>query len=208
VAADFMPPLSGDVKEGPPSCILGYEIGRPWEGIAGYRAHLDGWAGSTESPIRPEIPIMRPKRAVFLLTFGVCVLAAPLAAEAQRAGKISGPSDAIGLVQDRVYRSGPYLVVDALIENRTAEPAGGIEVSVEFYGFFGELVRAEYTVAAPATVGPGQIAALRVVTPHSDAVRRLQYRFTWRQDGRQLQAALKRDIWTIGSPTREASRWP
>jgi hypothetical protein len=158
--------------------------------------------------MRPETSIMRPKRAVLLLTFGLCVLAAPIAAEAQPARKMSRPSDAIGLVQDRIYRSGVYLVVDALIKNRTAHTAGGIEVSVEFYEFFGELVRAEYTVAAPATVGPGQIAALRVVTPHSEAVRRLQYRFTWRQDGRQLQAAVKRDIWTIGSPTREASRWP
>jgi hypothetical protein len=204
------------VKDGAPSCILVHEIARRGEGIRRYRAALDGVGWSTDSLIRPEKAIMRPKRAASLLTLGLCILAAPLAAEAQPAGKISrrgdgplsGPPVAIHLVQDRIYRAGAYLVVDALIENRTAQTAGGIEVSVEFYDFFGELVRAEYTVAAPATVGPGQIAALRVATPHSDAARRLQYRFTWRQDGRKLQAALKRDIWTIGSPTREASRWP
>ncbi len=115
---------------------------------------------------------------------------------------------AFAIVQDRVYRAGVFLVVDALVENQSPRNVEGAEVLVEFYNFFDELVRVEPTTLIPATLGSGQVAALRVVTPYSDAVRKIRYRFTWRQDGERLQAVEKRDIWAIGSPTRAPGRWP
>lgn len=115
---------------------------------------------------------------------------------------------ALAIVQDRVYRAGVFLVVDALVENHAPGTVEGAEVLVEFYTFFDELVRVEPTTLIPATLGPGQVAALRVVTPYSDAVRKIRYRFTWRQDGARVQAVEKRDIWAIGSPTRAPGRRP
>jgi hypothetical protein len=120
----------------------------------------------------------------------------------------SSHSDPVAIVQDRVYRAGVQLVVDTLIENRTANPMEGVEVLVEFRNFFGELVSVEYTVAAPPILGPGHVAALRVVTPFSEAVRKLYYRFTWRHNGEQTQTIMQRDIWKIGSTTRDPGRWP
>jgi hypothetical protein len=120
----------------------------------------------------------------------------------------SSLSDPVAIVQDRVYRAGVQLVVDTLIENRTANPMEGVEVLVEFRNFFGELVSVEYTVAAPPILGPGHVAALRVVTPFSEAVRKLYYRFTWRHNGEQTQTIMQRDIWKIESTTRDPGRWP
>ncbi len=116
--------------------------------------------------------------------------------------------DPIAIVEDRVYRDGVFLIVDALVANQTTQRIEGVEATVEFHDFFGALVRAEYTVARPGTLGPRHIGALRVVTPYSDAVRRLHYRFTWRQNGEQAQSVVLRDIWTIGSATRDPNRWP
>jgi hypothetical protein len=83
-----------------------------------------------------------------------------------------------------------------------------VEATVELRDFFGALVSAEHTVASPPTLGPGQGGVLRVVTPFREAVRRLHYRFTWRQAGEQIQSVVRRDIWTIGSATRDPNRWP
>jgi hypothetical protein len=120
------------------------------------------------------------------------------------------PSTAFGepivIVEDRVYRAGVFLVVDALIANNTTRRIDGVEATVEFHDFFGALVGAEYTVARPGALGPGHTGTLRVAIPYSDAVRRLHYRFTWRQDGEQIQSVLRRDIWTIGSATRGSNR--
>ncbi len=113
---------------------------------------------------------------------------------------------ALAIVQDRVYRAGVFLVVDALVANQSPRRVEAADVSVEFCNFFDELIRVEVTTLIPATLGPGQAAALRVVTPYSDAVRKIRYRFTWRQDGEQRQAVEKRDIWAIGSPTRAPGR--
>ena len=54
----------------------------------------------------------------------------------------------------------------------------------------------------PVTLGAGQVDMLRVFVPFSDAVRKVEYRFTWRQNGSMLQSSLRRDIWTLGSATR------
>lgn len=116
--------------------------------------------------------------------------------------------DPIAIVEDRIYRAGVFLVVDALVANKTTQRIESVEATVEFRDFFGALVRAEHTVASPVTLGPGQGGVLRVVTPYSEAVRRLQYRFTWRQNGAQVQSVVRRDIWTIGSATRDPNRWP
>lgn len=98
------------------------------------------------------------------------------------------------VVQERAYRLGVFLVVDALVENPSSRRVDWAEVSVEFYNFFDELVRLEHTLVRPPTLGPSQMGALRVVTPFSDAIRKVRYRFTWRQDGEQFQTVVKRDI--------------
>jgi len=38
--------------------------------------------------------------------------------------------------------------------------------------------------------------------PYSETVRKLEYRFTWRRNGSQLQSLVRRDIWMVGSATR------
>jgi hypothetical protein len=101
---------------------------------------------------------------------------------------------ALEITQDRVYREGVFLVVDALIENHTGAYIDGIEATVVFLDFFDALVRAEHTVLRPVTLAPGQSASLRVAVPYHDAVRKLEYRFTWRQQGAQIQASVRRDI--------------
>lgn len=116
--------------------------------------------------------------------------------------------DPIAIVEDRVYREGVFLVVDALVANKTTQRIEGVEATVEFHDFFGKVKRVEHTWARPLTLGPGQVGALRVVTPYSEGVRRLLYRFTWWQNGAQVQAVVRRDIWTIGSVTRDPNRWP
>jgi hypothetical protein len=101
--------------------------------------------------------------------------------------------EAIQVTQDRVYREGVFLVVDALVENDTGAYIDGVEATVVFLDFFDTLVRAEHTVLSPVTLAPGQTASLRVAVPYSDAVRKLEYRFTWRQQGVQLQSSVRRD---------------
>lgn len=110
--------------------------------------------------------------------------------------------DPVRVAEDRVYREGVFLLVDALAENRTGGYIDGVEVTVVFLDFFDALVRVEHTVLRPLSLGPGQVAALRVAVPFSDNVRKLEYRFTWRrQDGAQLQSRVRRDIW-LGSAVR------
>ncbi len=91
------------------------------------------------------------------------------------------------VVQDRAYRRGVFMVVDALVENISSRRVEGVKVSVEFYTFSDELVSLEHTALHPPTLGPGQKGTLRVVTPYSDLVRKIRYRFTWRQHGEQFQ---------------------
>jgi hypothetical protein len=110
--------------------------------------------------------------------------------------------DLITVVDDRVYREGVFLVVDALVANATGGRIDGVEATIVFLDFFDALVRVDHTVVRPVTLGPDQVGALRIVTPHSDAVRKLHYRFTWRQNGNQFQSLVRRDIWMIGSATR------
>lgn len=116
------------------------------------------------------------------------------------------PQHALGepimVVDDRIYREGVFLVVDALVANATGGRIDGVEATIVFVDFFDALVRAEHTVVRPVTLGPEQVGSLRIATPYSDSVRRLRYRFTWRQNGNQFQSLVRRDIWTIGSATR------
>jgi hypothetical protein len=107
--------------------------------------------------------------------------------------------------QDRIYRAGVFLIVDALIENTSSRTVERAEVLVELYDHSGELLRVEHALLGPTPLGPGQVAAMRILTPHTDAVRRLHYRFTWRHGNEQWQAVSQRDVWAIGSPTREAA---
>jgi hypothetical protein len=138
----------------------------------------------------------------------VALLAFAALAPAPEAQQPERSSSAITVVEDRVYRLGVYLVVDGLVENTTAGPVEGLEASVGFYDFFGQLLAVEPTVLTPSALGPGQVAAVRVVTPFSDAARTIHYRFTWRQNGEQRQDVEPREIWSIGSPTRPRTRTP
>ncbi len=120
----------------------------------------------------------------------------------------SAESPSIVVLQDRVYRAGVYLAIDALVRNELPWRVEAIEASIEFYNHFDELVSVEQTLVNPASLGPGHVGALRVVALYSDAVRKIHYRFTWRQGDEQIQAVEARYVWTFGSPTREMSPRP
>ena len=131
------------------------------------------------------------------------VLAAAFALAVVVGVSASGQAAAPILVtDDRVYREGVFLFVDALAENRTGAFIDGVEVTVVLLDHFDALVRVEHTVLRPLSLAPGQSASLRIGVPFSDKVRKLEYRFTWRQqDGAQLQSRVRRDIW-LGSAVR------
>src|SRR5918992_1541141 len=113
---------------------------------------------------------------------GLCVMALALSAATGEAC-----TGTLRVVQDRTYRAGVFLVVDAIAENLSPRRVDWAEVSVEFYNFFDELLSLEYTALHPPTLGPGQKGTFRVVTPFSDDVRKIRYRFTWWQDREQFQ---------------------
>lgn len=123
---------------------------------------------------------------------GTLVLAAALLLPS---AVLAADDQALDVTQDRVYREGVYLVVDALVQNHTGAYIDGVEATVVFLDFFDTLLRAEPTVLTPVTLAPGQSASLRVAVPYNDSVRKLEYRFTWRQQGTQLQSSVRRDIW-------------
>lgn len=62
---------------------------------------------------------------------------------------------------------------------------------------YDEPVSAEYTVHRPPTLGRGRKGTLRVLTPYSDAVHKIQYRFTWRENHVQFQSR----------PDEKSPRW-
>jgi hypothetical protein len=130
---------------------------------------------------------------------GLALVAALTALAPAAAGVESG---GLAVQQDRLYRLGVFLVIDAVLENRTPDPVGGIEAAVELYDFFDELVGVEPAVVRPLALGPGHVASLRAVTPWSDAVRRVRYRFTWRRGGELVQTVVRREVWAIGQATR------
>ncbi len=115
------------------------------------------------------------------------LLAVVLTLVLPRTSAESGQS-AIRVIQDRAYQVGMTLVVEAIVENVTPARVERAEVSVEFYTFLDELVRLEHTRVRPPSLGPGQRRTLRVVTPYSDSVRKIRYRFTWRQNHQQFQS--------------------
>jgi hypothetical protein len=123
----------------------------------------------------------------------VVLLALPLS--------VASAGEPIRITDDRVYREGVFLLVDALVQNGTGHFIDGAEVTVVFLDHFDALVRSEHTVLRPLSLAPGQTASLRVAVPFHDSVRKLEYRFTWREDGGQLQSRVRRDIW-LGSAVR------
>jgi hypothetical protein len=135
----------------------------------------------------------------------VCRLTLPVVVAAVALSALPHPAvgHPIVVVEDRVYRAGVFLVVDSLVANRSDRRIDGVEATVEFRDFFGAVLRVEHTVARPLTLGSDHVGSLRVVTPYSEAVRSLHYRFTWREDGEQFQTVVRRDIWTIGAATRD-----
>jgi hypothetical protein len=116
----------------------------------------------------------------------------------------AGTGSSVAVRQDRVYRAGVFLVVDALAENRSGGRIARAEASVELYDFFDGLLGVERTVLAPLVLEPGHVAALRVATPYTDAARTIVYRFSWWQDGAPRQEAVPRVVWRIGEATRDA----
>jgi hypothetical protein len=100
----------------------------------------------------------------------------------------------ISILQGRIYRQGPYLAVDGVVGNTGDRAVEGLEVSVEFYDFFGALLGVEHTLVRPPSLMPGQKATYRVVTPFSEDLRRARYRFTWRADGQQFQSELETTV--------------
>ncbi len=101
---------------------------------------------------------------------------------------------ALCVVQDRAARESALLILDAVAENVSTRPMDRIQVGVELYDYFTQLLSADSTVLQPVALEPGQSGSLRVVTPFREAIRKVRYRFTWVQDGRQHQATLERSI--------------
>ena len=100
----------------------------------------------------------------------------------------------ITILHDRIYRLGPYLAVDGVAENAGDRAVEGLEVSVEFYDFFGGLLSVEHGLLRPPSLMPGQKSTYRVVTPFSEEMRRIRYRFTWRANGQQFQSELETTV--------------
>lgn len=126
---------------------------------------------------------------------------------ARRAEAPAGPREArpaapVEIVQDRVYRSGPLLFVDAVVANGAPQLLAVVQVAVEFLDFFGDLLSVEDTLLRPVSLGPGQRGGFRVVTPFHERLRRVRYRFTWQDGAEQRQVALEREVWALGAATR------
>lgn len=129
---------------------------------------------------------------------------APRAAEGQsgptcatdRAAVRSAPAASrtavLCVVQERAYREGVFLIVDALAENVSSTALDRIEVGVTLENYFGELLGHATGRLQPVLLEPGQEGSLRVVVPFHDRISRLRYRFTWLSNGRQEQAAVVR----------------
>jgi hypothetical protein len=98
------------------------------------------------------------------------------------------------VVQERAFREGVFLIVDARAENIGPTSLDRIEVTVELDSYFGELLTHGTAPLAPPRLEPGHEGALRVVLLFRDGGRRLRYRFTWLEDGRQQQAILERPL--------------
>lgn len=85
------------------------------------------------------------------------------------------------VVEQRLYRYESLLVDDVLVANTSHVAVDGIHVSVEFYNFFDELLRAERTILTPPILPAGGRASFRVATPFTQDVRKVAYRFTGRR---------------------------
>jgi hypothetical protein len=99
----------------------------------------------------------------------------------------TGPLQPVAL---RVARDGVFLMVDAVIANRSAGLIRALQVTGEFYNFFGELVRVGVAGLVPADLGPGHRATAGLVVPWSEAVRTLVFRFSWLEEAGPVQTAV------------------
>lgn len=80
------------------------------------------------------------------------------------------------VVEQRLFRHHALLVDDVVVVNGSHEVVDGVHVSVEFYSFFDELVRAERTILTPPVLPAGGGASFRVVTPWTQDARKVAYR--------------------------------
>lgn len=99
----------------------------------------------------------------------------------------AGPLQPVAL---RVSRDGVFLTVDAVIANRSDSLIRALQVTGEFYNFFGELVRVGVAGLVPADLGPGHRATAGLVVPWSEAARTLVLRFSWLEETGPVQTAV------------------
>lgn len=94
---------------------------------------------------------------------------------------------ALRVVDQRLYRYYTFLVDDAVVANAASAPVEHVHVSVEFYNFFDELLRAERTILTPLVLPAGALASFRVSTPFPENLRKVAYRFTGRSEAGTFQ---------------------
>lgn len=100
------------------------------------------------------------------------------------------PADAgpFQIVEQRLFRYDGLLIDDVLVANTSLAAIDSVHVSVEFYSFFNELLRAERTLLTPPVLPPGSGASFRVATPWTQDARKIAYRFTGRRDTATFQS--------------------
>lgn len=120
-----------------------------------------------------------------------CLLLAAAGAAPAAAGppvcEETGPLQPVAV---RVSREGVFLTVDAVIANRSGGPIRALQVTGEFYNFFGELLRVGVAGLVPTDLGPGHRATAGLVVPWSEAVRTLVFRFSWLEAAGPVQTAV------------------
>jgi hypothetical protein len=117
------------------------------------------------------------------------VTVATLAAPGAASGRACEPETTPLLVTDhRLFRYDGSLVADVVVANVTHNALQHVHVSVEFYDFFGGLLRAERTVLTPLVLQPAYRASFRVATPFTQGARTVAYRFTGVRDSRAFQS--------------------
>lgn len=116
------------------------------------------------------------------------IAALALAAPAGAAAACEPHVTPLVVVDQRLFRHEGLLVVDVVVANADRAVVQHVHVSVELYDFFGELLRAERTVVTPLVLHPSYRASFRVVTPFTQQVRTVAYRFTGVRDSGTFQS--------------------
>lgn len=129
-------------------------------------------------------------RRVSLIALAVLITAIPPRADARTPRCQPADASPFQVVEQRLFRHHAMLVDDVVVVNVSPAAIDGVHVSVEFYSFFNELVRAERTVLTPPVLPPGGGASFRVATPLTQDARKIAYRFTGRRDTATFQSVV------------------